>query len=320
MEKLNTPRELRGLAILSKGNSITRVKRNTFIVKSQTGIGAYRIKKKGRKWYCNCPDFLNRMTDCKHIFAVNFSLKLKSDVERDYEEQKPQEVKLKPENCPNCNGTNLIKRGLRKTRFGKVQRYYCKTCNHRFVIDKGFSKMKHDPKVITLTMDLYFKDVSLRKICDHLKQFYDLEVNPTTPMRWIKKYLKLLSQYSEQYKADVGNIWHSDEMTVNIKKKGEKGYREWIWNIMDNKTRYLLACRITKDRFIEDARKSLQDAKKRSNKRPDAIVTDGLQAYRDAIPHEFYIKQGTDIIHNPHLRLKDFQTKPNNNIVERLNG
>jgi transposase-like protein len=32
----------------------------------------------------------------------------------------------------------------------------------------------------------------------------------------------------------------------------------------------------------------------------------------------FYDKSA--FIHNPHFRLKDFETKPNNNIVERLNG
>lgn len=318
MNRLNTPRELRGLAILSKGNSITQLKRNTYEVKSQTGIGDYRIYLNRRKWYCSCPDFKEHQTDCKHIFAVKFSRKLKTEVEKDYELEAPKEVEFKPANCPSCNHENVIKSGVRKTQRGDVQRYHCKDCGHRFTIDKGFSRMKHDPKAITLTMDLYFKDVSYRKITDHLKQFYNLKVAPSTPMRWVKKYLKLLSKYSEQYKADVGNVWHSDEMTVNIKKKGEKGYREWIWNIMDANTRYLLACRITKKRYVKDAQGSLRDAKRRSNKRPDIIVTDGLHAYQSAIPNEFY-KKGADI-ENPHLRLKDFQTKPNNNIVERLNG
>ena len=148
--------------------------------------------------------------------------------------------------------------------------------------------MKNEPKAITLSMDLYFKGVSYRKICDHLKQFYNLEVSQTTPMRWIQKYLKILSEYAEQYKADVGNIWHSDEMTVFIKKEGEKRYHEWIWNLMDADTRFLLACRVTKTRFVEDAKKPLKDAKERAGKRPDATVTDGLQAYQTAIPNEFY--------------------------------
>jgi putative transposase len=48
------------------------------------------------------------------------------------------------------------------------------------------------------------------------------------------------------------------------------------------------------------------------------IVTDGLPAYNEAIKDEFYNPE--EFIKNPHLRLKDFETKPNNNILERLNG
>lgn len=255
--------------------------------------------------------------DCKHIFAVKFSTKLKFDVETDHKTVSVEVNDFKPV-CPKCKSNEIIKSGIRKTSFGEAQRYKCKSCDYRFTIDKGFSGMKNEPKAITLSMDLYFKGVSYRKICDHLKQFYNLEVSQTTPLRWIQKYLKILSVYADQYKADVGNIWHSDEMTVFIKKEGEKRYHEWIWNLMDADTRFLLACRVTKTRFVNDAKKPLKDAKERAGKRPDAIVTDGLQAYRTAIPNEFYDK--TAGIQNPHIRLKDFETKPNNNIVERLNG
>jgi transposase InsO family protein len=37
-----------------------------------------------------------------------------------------------------------------------------------------------------------------------------------------------------------------------------------------------------------------------------------------AVKAEFY--DPSAFIQNPHLRLKDFETKPNNNILERLNG
>ncbi|MGB7787291.1 IS6 family transposase [Methanoregula sp.] len=178
--------------------------------------------------------------------------------------------------------------------------------------------MKFNPKVITLTLDLYFKGVSQRKIADHLKQFESVEVTQPTILIWIKKYLKLLGGYSEKYKADVGNIWHSDETTIFIKKDGEKKYYQWIWNVMDAKTRYLLACQVTETRFVKDARKPLRAAKGVTNVRPDAIVTDGLQAYKEAVKAEFYDHEA--FIQNPHIRLKDFETKPNNNILERLNG
>jgi transposase-like protein len=50
------------------------------------------------------------------------------------------------------------------------------------------------------------------------------------------------------------------------------------------------------------------------------IVTgiDGLRAHETAIPKELYNKHAR--VNNPHVRLKDSLIKPNNNIVERLNG
>jgi len=49
-----------------------------------------------------------------------------------------------------------IKIGKRKTKCRLRQRYQCKSCNHKFVNDpiKGY---KADAKLITLSMDLYFK-------------------------------------------------------------------------------------------------------------------------------------------------------------------
>jgi transposase-like protein len=207
VEQLNNPRELRGLAILSQGNAITKVGTNTYLVKSQAGAGDYSVKKNGKMWTCTCPNFAEYQMDCKHIYAVKFSLKLRQDVEAEIEPKTHDKPDYVPELCPSCESGNIIKRGIRKTKYGDAQRYGCLACGHRFTMDKGFSRMKHDPKAITLAMDLYFKGVSYRKITDHLGQFYGLKVNQTTPMRWVKKYLKLLGQYSEKYKAEVGNIW-----------------------------------------------------------------------------------------------------------------
>ena len=244
------------------------------------------------------------------------SLKLAGDIE---EHSTPAQVEESEPNilCPVCKSENVIKWGIRKTTFGENQRFRCHDCGHRFVIDRGFCRMKNSPKTITLTLDLYFKGVSQRKIADLLKQFEDVSVSQPTILEWIKKYLKLLAKYSEKYKADVGNIWHCDETTVFIKKEGEKKYYQWIWNLMDAKTRYLLACQVSETRYVKDARKPLQKAKEVALNVPDAIVTDGLPAYPEAIKAEYY---GLGRIQNPHIRLKDFETKPNNNILGRLNG
>jgi len=134
--------------------------------------------------------------DCKHIFAVKFNTKLKFDVETEHKAVSVKVDDFRPATCPECKSDEIIKSGIRKTSFGEAQRYKCKSCGHRFTINKGFSRMKNEPKAITLSMDLYFKGISYRKICDHLKQFYSLEVAPTTPMRWVQKYLKILFEYT----------------------------------------------------------------------------------------------------------------------------
>ena len=325
MQQLTNPRELRGLAILSQPNTIIQIGKNEWDVRSQSKDAYYQVTRKfvsqsktdHYTWSCSCPDFATHNMPCKHIHAVQFSLKISGDVEKESTTRNIESAEPKIL-CPSCKSEDVVKRGVRKTQFGEVQRYGCTDCGHRFVVDKGFCRMKFNPKIVTQTLDLYFKGLSQRKIADHLKQFESVSVAQPTILSWIKKYLKLLAKYSEKYKADVGNIWHSDETTVFIKKEDEKRYYQWIWNVMDSKTRYLLACQVSETRYVKDAQNALKQAKSVTNVRPDAIVTDGLQAYNTAIKAEFY--DPSAFIQNPHLRLKDFETKPNNNILERLNG
>jgi putative transposase len=325
MQQLINPRELRGLAILSQPETIIQVSKNEWDVRSQSKDAYYQVTRKfvshGKEnrysWTCSCPDFQTHNMPCKHIFSVQFSLKLKGDIEQESTKREIEQAEAKT-TCPKCGSESVVRSGNRKTGFGTTQRFECKSCGFRFVIDKGFCRMKHSPEIITKTLDLYFKGLSQRKICDHFEQFDKTTVTHTTVLRWIKKYLAILGKYAEKNKVNVGNIWHSDETTVFIKKEDERRYYQWIWNVMDAKTRYLLACQVTEERYVKDARNALKQAKSVTNVRPDVVVTDGLQAYNEAVKAEFY--DPSAFIQNPHLRLKDFETKPNNNILERLNG
>ena len=132
-----------------------------------------------------------RNLPCKHIYSVQFSLKLKGDIELEATEKAIERAEPKI-TCPYCKSENVISRGKRKNQKGEVQVYGCKNCQRRFTRELGFNRMKHTPEAITLTLDLYFKGLSDRKIVDHLKQFHKVIVVHTTVIRWIKKYLSLL--------------------------------------------------------------------------------------------------------------------------------
>jgi len=314
---LENPRELRGLEILGKGNQIRRLNSDTYRVVSQSGNGSYLVEREGSDWNCRCLDYVYRQVICKHIYAVYFSLNLRQKVAS---ENLGFNDVSEPSGCKICGSEKIIKIGIRHNKIGDVQRLLCKECGHKFTRNDGFERMKATPKAITIALDLYFKGVSQRKIIHHLKMFESVAVTQPTILNWIRKYVELMKDYVEKFKPMVGGMWHSDEMTVNIRKtQASKNDRfEWLWNLMDHETRFLIASQITKRREVEDARQVFQKAKATvAYQTPDFVVTDKLHAYNRAFKREFYTNTAPRPIH---VRLKNIRQGTNNNIVERLHG
>lgn len=74
----SNPRKEKAQAILRMENGVKKVDSGTFEVRSQTGIGAYRVENRG-KWNCNCPDWIKREEDCKHVYASRYFLQIEHD-------------------------------------------------------------------------------------------------------------------------------------------------------------------------------------------------------------------------------------------------
>ena len=225
-----------------------------------------------------------------------------------------EDVFEKPFCCKFCGSENYIKYGKRNNK----QNYMCKDCGRKFVNNQYFEGMKANPKIICLVLDLYFKGVSLRKIADHLQQFYELKLSHVSILRWIEKYVKIMDKYVSQFKPELGNIWHTDEMMLQI-----DGDWFYLWNVLDSKTRFHLASVISKERRIADARRVFQVAKKNSHgKKPEYIVTDGLHSYNKAIIKEFHTRtSNTKHIGNVGInRRRNKHLCWDNNKVERLHG
>jgi len=313
---LDNPRELRGLEIIGKGNQIKRITPDMYRVNSQTNHGSYLVVKKGSDWSCECPDHKCRNEVCKHIHAIHFSLNLRQRVAV----QNLGIEDVTREGCRICGSSNIIKLGLRHNKRGDVQKFMCKECGHYYSDNEGFEFAKVTPKAITIALDLFFKGVSLRKICDHLKQFEGIDVTHPAVLKWIRKYIELMKSYVDKFTPQVSGMWHSDEMMINVRKTKatEKGNYDWLWNLMDHETRFLLASQVTKQRETKDAREVFCQAKEVANGQiPDFVVTDKLRSYDGAFNKEFFT------LRNPrtrHAKLKNIREGTNNNIVERLNG
>lgn len=161
-QTLEKPRMMRGYRILLNGSSITRLDKTTFLVPSQSKNVKYLVRREGESWSCECLDHQFRLVYCKHIYSTQLWLSLK-------EKLQPKTVKFEiPEvyECKFCGSDQITRYGKKTKQF--KQRYYCKACKKTFVVDTVTRRMWFDPKVVTMTLDLYYKGVSLRGIQDHL--------------------------------------------------------------------------------------------------------------------------------------------------------
>jgi len=148
MNAIMTPRETRGLQIAeAKENQVTCVEENFYTVRSQSGNGEYAVSMVDHEWMCECPDNKYRHVKCKHIFAVEFSQKMKEQVKNSVV---IQEVNIST--CVFCHSTNIKKYGVRHNKSEDIQRFLCANCNKTFSVNVGFERMKHNPKAITTAM------------------------------------------------------------------------------------------------------------------------------------------------------------------------
>ena len=306
-------RRVRGMSLLEAGFEPKEINKSTWLVSSQTGNRTYTVHFMHHSrncWFCTCKDFELRGVPCKHINAVKIWKNFK-----DKFEQIPPKVKQKisikdidVSECKFCHSINIMKYGKKN---GK-QNYMCKDCNRKFVHNADFENMKYNPKIIALTLDLYFKGVSLRKISDHLRQFYSLNISYKSVYNWIEKYVGIMNEYVNEIQPDVGEVWHTDEMMVNI-----GGNWEYLWNVMDERTRFQLASVVSTERKTRDACMVFQKAKKNAGgRKPRFMVTDGLPSYKIAINKEFHTKTNQ----TEHLWNVGLEHHPNNNHIERLHG
>jgi putative transposase len=334
---INT-REMRGLAIAAKGAQIKRINRLSYTVRSQSNGQWYSvvehygnsIERTKAYWTCTCPDHIYRKSQCKHICAVLYSKELRKQIVDKTLTTTSQDVaevitEVSTSNteqivCPQCKGNEIVKHGIRHTKHGTdIQRYSCKDCHFRFTVNSGFEHARADGKVITAALDLYFKGISLRKVCDHLKQFYGMEITHVAVIKWIRKFVRLVKPYIDQIEAPhLSGIYHVDEMMVHVRKeKMEKGHYQWLWNLMDNTTRFWICTKISQKREVADARAVFQEAKKFALQKPIALVHDDLRSYDEAYQKEFFTKRNPRTMN---IRSVSVRNEGLNSKVERLNG
>ncbi len=222
--------------------------------------------------------------------------------------------------APDCpDPSNYVKDGLKNG----AQRYECKSCGNHFMAEgKPFGK-RFTAHQIGDAVDSYYRGKSYKQAAEGLAKVYKIpEPAKSTILAWVKGYTRQALRYmagqvgpdgtemtatGKRVKANVGEHWVEDETQVDI-----GGKKIWISNIMDAKTRYILAARLTRGRKMKDTINLLKKAKANSATEPKTITSDGMNSNPDAIKTVFP--------NTEHIIAAGLREESNNNRSERLQG
>lgn len=212
---------------------------------------------------------------------------------------------VKKINCKNCGSEAVVKFGTYKDN----QRYFCKSCRRKFKADDSVFHMKVSAKYVSSALNMYYSGMSINDIRNYLKQEHDYYPSKSVIYGWIEKYTTEAANYFKDYHPDVGNVWIADETMLDV----DRQHKIWFYDIIDEKSRYLLASRVALSRTTNDAEMLMREAFKCAGKAPKKIITDKNYSYLDGIELAF----GGE---TEHIQSKPFISEDSTNIIERFHG
>ena len=207
--------------------------------------------------------------------------------------------------CKYCGDQAVVKYGS----YRGVQRFWCKVCRRKFADNKAAVGRRIPPEVVGAAIAKFYSGESLNKTRRNLAPIFDISPpSKATIYEWVVDYTRLARDMVSAHRFRTGDTWVADEMVLKI---GGRNY--WNWNVMDAKSRYLLASHLSPRRTTADAIQVFSKAAKLATKPPSVIVTDRLAAYIDGIERVF----GAD---SRHVQSQGIRAAVNNNLSERLQG
>ena len=225
--------------------------------------------------------------------------------------------------CPECKVERIKKDGFRKTENrGLIQRYKCQECGFRFVQDYGFYRMRNAPQKITCAIDLFYRGVSTRKIQEHFHAFYPHNSSHKSIYKWVIKYSKIISKFTDQIKVNLGSEVQVDEVEYHRRKCATAklgAEKNFFIDSVCPQTRFMVASNYVRSRNEKQIRKVIEKIKEKSATQIKVITTDGWRAYEKQVKKVFGYNNHTrqyNIIHNKVIA----DEKGFNHPIERLHN
>jgi len=209
--------------------------------------------------------------------------------------------------CKNCDSSKIVKIG----KVNNKQRYKCKECGKTFIDNNNFAHMRTQKHIIAVAMDLYFDGMSVRKIQRQIAYIFKVKVSQVAIYKWLMKYSTLVKEYVDTFSGNFGDVWHVDETVIKV-----GGKQKWFWEIIDEKTRFMVAEHLSPSRKTEDSKILFKQARERATNKPRIMYSDGCFAYRKGFHLVFGDRNRTSTL----VQNVGINGRVHQNMVERLHG
>lgn len=181
--------------------------------------------------------------------------------------------------------------------------------------------MRNTPQKISQSIDLFYRGVSTRKVQEHLAIFHPHNASNVSIYKWVVKYAKMISKFTNKLKVNVGSEVQVDEVEFQRRKMYNRKGKEtnWLIDSIDPETRYMIASGYGRTRSKKEIKSVVQDIKDKTGEQIKMLTTDGWQAYKDMKKVWGYnLKLGRyNVIHN---RVNASKDEGFNYPIERLHN
>ena len=203
--------------------------------------------------------------------------------------------------CKFCNSTKVVKFGMR----GGVQYYFCRPCQRKFAGNNALPGMRVPPEQIATALGLFYDGLTLNSIRRELEHKYEHPPSVSTVYEWVMRFTQVAVDETDALVIQTGDVWVAGETAIKLGRD-----TVWLWDVVDNDTRFLLASYMQVTRTIQGVMALMHKAQETAGHWPKVVICDKLMAYLDG-PHS--MSKSDDA----HLQLSRFNVQPDLTLMER---
>jgi putative transposase len=176
----------------------------------------------------------------------------------------------KSSRCKYCGSDNVVKYG----RYHNVQRWWCKECRRKFADNKAAPGLKTPQYQIALAVSMYYEGLGLKAIHQNLQQIYNSYPSNSSIYHWVDRIAKQIITADKKYKPKVSEVWVADETILTI-----GGQIVFCWDIIDARTRFLLASHLSRQSSAKAAKILLAKAVRKAGILPKLVIASLIADY-----------------------------------------